>query len=68
MRTVPNWARPARSPSVPGFLVATAVLHAAGAGFGIAMLKALDGAKGRLALRLAGGATAAYGVALAVAG
>jgi urease accessory protein len=51
-----------------GFLIATAALHAAGAGFGIAILKALDGAHGRLALRLAGGATAAYGVALAVAG
>jgi len=51
-----------------GFLAATAALHAAGAGFGIAILKLLNGANGRLALRIAGGATAAYGVALAVAG
>jgi urease accessory protein len=51
-----------------GFLIATAVLHAAGAGFGIAILKALDAANGRLALRIAGGATAAYGMALAMAG
>ncbi|GAB4348215.1 MAG: HupE/UreJ family protein [Oricola sp.] len=51
-----------------GFLVATAVLHAAGAGFGIAVQNLLDGARGRMALRVAGGATAAYGMALAVAG
>ncbi|QKV17446.1 HupE/UreJ family protein [Oricola thermophila] len=51
-----------------GFIAATALLHAVGAGTGIAMLKSLDNAHGRLALRVAGGATAAYGVALAVAG
>ena len=51
-----------------GFLVATAALHAAGAGFGLAILSVLRGTYGKLALRVAGGATAAYGVALAIAG
>ena len=51
-----------------GFVAATAALHVAGAGAGIAILRMLDNAHGRLALRMAGGATAAYGVALAVAG
>ena len=51
-----------------GFVAATAALHAAGAAFGVAVLKVLDTMHGRTALRLAGGATAVYGMALAVAG
>ena len=51
-----------------GFLAATSALHFAGAGFGLAVLKVLNGVHGKLALRIAGGATATYGVALAVAG
>ena len=51
-----------------GFIAATAALHAAGAAFGVTVLKLLDSMHGRTALRLAGGATAAYGMALAIAG
>jgi urease accessory protein len=51
-----------------GFVVATSVLHLAGVAIGLGLMKLFAGPAGRTVLRIAGGATAAYGVALAVAG
>ena len=51
-----------------GFVVATSLLHLAGVAVGIGLMRLFEGPKGRIALRVAGGATAAYGLALAVAG
>ncbi|WP_421858484.1 HupE/UreJ family protein [Oricola sp.] len=51
-----------------GFIVATSLLHVAGVAVGAGLMKLLAGNAGRTALRIAGGATAAYGMALAIAG
>jgi len=45
-----------------GFAAATALLHAAGIGIGLAAGRFLTGSKGRIALRIAGGATALGGL------
>lgn len=50
-----------------GFALATALLHAAGIGIGLTAGRFLSGEKGRIALRIAGGATALGGV-LMIAG
>ncbi len=51
-----------------GFVAATSLLHLAGVGIGASLMKLFAGPTGRTALRVAGGATAAYGMALAIAG
>lgn len=47
-----------------GFAVATILLHAAGIAIGIAAGRLMSGAKGRVAMRVAGGATALGGLIL----
>jgi len=47
-----------------GFALATALLHAAGIGLGLGAGRLMTGAGGRLALRVAGGATALGGLML----
>lgn len=47
-----------------GFALATALLHAAGIGVGLAAGRMMAGQKGRLAMRIAGGATAIGGLML----
>lgn len=47
-----------------GFALATALLHAAGIGIGLAAGRVMIGQKGRLAMRIAGGATAVGGLML----
>jgi urease accessory protein len=55
-------------PYAAGFAMATAILHAAGVAVGIAAGRLLGHGSGRLATRLAGAATAAGGVWLAIGG
>jgi urease accessory protein len=47
-----------------GFALATILLHAAGIGVGVAAGRLMTGQNGRLALRVAGGATALGGLML----
>ena len=47
-----------------GFALATAILHAAGIGVGLTAGRMMAGQKGRLAMRIAGGATAIGGLML----
>ncbi len=49
-----------------GFILATALLHAAGVAVGLGLARLLGSARGRLATRLAGAATAAGGLWLAL--
>lgn len=51
-----------------GFVVVTSLLHLVGVGVGLGLMKLFTGRTGRAALRIVGGATAAYGFALAIAG
>jgi urease accessory protein len=47
-----------------GFALATAILHVAGIGLALAVGRVMAGQKGRLAMRIAGGATAVGGLML----
>lgn len=59
-------ANAAAAPYMAGFVLATALIHAAGVGTGVTAARLFAG-RHRYALRLAGGAVVAAGMALAVA-